>query len=191
MGKIYVAWDTTKPDLAKVGMTTREAFVRVAEAENPDYMLFTSFDVDNELLEQTEKDIHSFLERHFSRRNHKSYGGVSEWFEGTPKQVAQKCEEFLKQGTSTQELRDTITSLKKELSAAKREKDNLVKDNELLKDKYTKLEDNFEALKKILKDLSDFDGRSRLHSSVAESKPKDKLSKKSVKNALEVLRGQK
>ncbi|WP_210447449.1 GIY-YIG nuclease family protein [Vibrio crassostreae] len=191
MGKIYVAWDTTKPDLAKVGMTTRDAFVRVAEAENPDYMLFTSFDVDNELLEQTEKDIHSFLERHFSRRNHQSYGGVSEWFEGTPKQVAQKCEEFLNQGTTTQELRDTITSLEKELSVAKRAKGSLVKDNERLKEKYTKLEEKFENLKNILKDLSNFDGTSSLQISEAEPKLKDKLSKKSVKNALEVLRGQK
>ncbi|WP_163937561.1 GIY-YIG nuclease family protein [Paraferrimonas sp. SM1919] len=191
MGKIYVAWDTTKPDLAKVGMTTRDAFVRVAETENPDYVLFTDFDVDNEHIEQTERDIHSFLERYFSRRHHKSYGGVSEWFEGTPKEVAEKCGEFLKHGTSARELRITIADLEKELSAANEEKDKVLKEHERLKDQYSTLETKFEALKQILKELSDFDGTSSLQNSVAEPKTTNKLSKKSVKNALEVLRGNK
>ena len=191
MGKIYVAWDTTKPELAKVGMTRRDAFVRVAEAENPDYMLFTSFEVGNEVLEQTEKDVHSFLEQHFSRRNHRSYGGVSEWFEGIPKQVAEKCEEFLSQGTNAQELRDTISNLKLEQAVVKRENGALVKDNELLKDKYEKLEQTFVTLKQILKELSNFDGNTNPLGPSSAAPHTDKLSKKSIKSALEALGSQK
>ncbi len=190
MGKIYVAWDTTKPNLAKVGMTTREAFVRVAEAENPDYVLFTSYEVDNQILEQTEQDIHSFLEQYFNRRKHKSYGGISEWFEGTPKEVAEKCEDFLNQGTSVRELRDTIINLKQQILIVETNNRSLINENNALKEQHVKLEQKFVTLKKILRELSNFDGNTndQLGSST-KSKIKDNLSNKSVKNALKVLRG--
>ena len=188
MGKIYVAWDSTKPNLAKVGMTTREAFVRVAEAENPDYMLFDSFEVSNEVLEPTEKDIHEELSKHFTRRKHQSYDGLSEWFEGTPEKVADKCEEFLKQGVSIDELRKTITDLTTQITAVNHENEKLVKSNIYLKEKYESLNVVFNSLKDMLRELSHFDGTNPPFQKSSDTNSRNKH-QKSVRKVLDVLRG--
>jgi hypothetical protein len=88
MGQIYIAWDITKPTMAKVGKTTLEAEARISQTENPDYELFKSYPIYDVMLDHAEVTIHIAISRVYERKIHRSSGRPSEWFQCTPEQAS-------------------------------------------------------------------------------------------------------
>ena len=79
MSSIYIATDHTKPNMCKVGMTTRSVAIRMTETENPDYELHKSFEV-NADVRKIEVEVHNHLSLLYKRINHLASGRKSEWF---------------------------------------------------------------------------------------------------------------
>ena len=147
MGAIYIAHDVAKPNLAKIGMTTKSGFHRVSQTENPDYILFIDYKVSDEVVKGYESIIHRELEKIFTRREHKSTGKKSEWFECSPAEAAQVCEKIL--GVSDKSKLSTLNNTVKKLS-----KENVKLQNEsdgLLEQVYklTSMLSNSNELKKL------------------------------------------
>ncbi|MEZ8107034.1 GIY-YIG nuclease family protein [Vibrio cortegadensis] len=87
MGYIYIAQDATKPNKAKVGMTSKSPHKRISQTENPDYELFAFYEVADQKLKQTETTIHEILANEFQRIIHRSSNRQSEWFLCSPQQA--------------------------------------------------------------------------------------------------------
>lgn len=87
MGYIYIAWDVTKANQAKIGMTTGAPNSRISQTENPDYVLFSAYEVENNKLKTTEEAIHKNVSSKYIRKTHRSTNRLSEWFNCTPKQA--------------------------------------------------------------------------------------------------------
>ncbi|PMM89949.1 hypothetical protein BCS98_06195 [Vibrio breoganii] len=81
MGCIYIAKDTEKPNLCKIGLTKGKAQKRISQTENPHYMLCHEFPAPDDQLHKIESEIHSYFERKYSRLPHLSSNRKSEWFE--------------------------------------------------------------------------------------------------------------
>ena len=62
MAYIYIAWDITKPNMAKIGMTeASDIQTRISQTENPDYELFKSYKVTDGAASTIEANIHNRL----------------------------------------------------------------------------------------------------------------------------------
>jgi regulator of replication initiation timing len=152
VGQIYIAWDRSKPNLSKVGMTTRTGYVRILEADNPDYELFKAYDIHSGYVAQMEKEVHAILETKFIRRSHKSYDIKSEWFECTPHDAQKTLDAYL--GIDQV---GTIKRLKEEVDELSQQNTSLISENQELELKLKKAKRNFTYLKAVLTDLVDFD----------------------------------
>lgn len=97
MGYIYIAWDITKEDQSKLGMTTQQPHKRISQTENPDYELFEAYEIDDIELRQVEVELHRIMSQEFSRKRHKSTGRLSEWFICNPLKAHELVSNFLKQ----------------------------------------------------------------------------------------------
>ena len=97
MGYIYIAWDITKEDQSKLGMTTQQPHKRISQTENPDYELFKAYEIDDVELRQVEVELHRIMSQKFSRKKHKSTGRFSEWFICNPSKAHELVSNFLKQ----------------------------------------------------------------------------------------------
>jgi hypothetical protein len=78
-GCVYVAVDQTRADRCKVGFSSRPAHLRIAEASNPDYVLY--YEHVTKYARDLERIVHKVLtEASINRIRHAS-GGISEWFD--------------------------------------------------------------------------------------------------------------
>lgn len=97
MGYIYIAWDITKEDQSKLGMTTQQPHKRISQTENPDYELFKAYEIDDVELRQVEFELHEIMSQKFPRKKHRSTGRFSEWFICKPSKAHELVSNFLKQ----------------------------------------------------------------------------------------------
>src|SRR5205823_4574600 len=79
------AVDESKPDRCKIGYSSRAAKLRIAEASNPDYCLFT--EILTRKAKAVEKAVHEVIEIAGVRRIEHKCGGRSEWFELSPQKA--------------------------------------------------------------------------------------------------------
>ncbi|OEF07245.1 GIY-YIG nuclease family protein [Vibrio genomosp. F10] len=89
MAYIYIAWDSNKPSICKVGRTKRSAQLRISETENPDYQLYKSYNVSNDVVDELEKEIHAYMSSYVTRIKHQATGRLSEWFNCSPEKAVE------------------------------------------------------------------------------------------------------
>lgn len=95
MGYIYIAWDRSKPELSKVGMTEQTPEKRISQTENPDYELYKAYKLERLDVRLVEKNIHEQLAKLCIRRKHKSTSRNSEWFECPPSKALEIVSDYL------------------------------------------------------------------------------------------------
>ncbi|HDI3228311.1 TPA: GIY-YIG nuclease family protein [Vibrio cholerae] len=95
MGFIYIAWDRSKPNLSKVGMTEQTPENRISQTENPDYELYKAYKIAHADIRLVEKNLHTKLANKFNRRRHRSTSRKSEWFECSPLQAVEVISDYL------------------------------------------------------------------------------------------------
>ena len=97
-GWIYIGSDTSKPNIAKIGMTTREISTRERCPQNPFYQIIFAFKVNLRNIGNIfnlEQQIINQLSLSYSRINHVSTGNPSEWFEIPPQNLIDFCFNFI------------------------------------------------------------------------------------------------
>ncbi|EGR0582459.1 GIY-YIG nuclease family protein [Vibrio cholerae] len=95
MAYIYIAWDKNKPNICKIGKTKRSAQLRVSETENPDYQLYKSYNVLDDVVDRLEKDIHGYMSARVTRIKHQTTGRLSEWFNCSPTKAVELVSDCL------------------------------------------------------------------------------------------------
>ncbi|MBY8157086.1 hypothetical protein KW508_03545 [Vibrio fluvialis] len=94
---IYIGADREKQNWSKVGMTTRGLETRHTSSQNPDYFIFSAFNIVNGDVHKIESELLNLLERKNpqTRQNHLSTGSKSECFYINPYEMTRQVEIFL------------------------------------------------------------------------------------------------
>jgi hypothetical protein len=112
LGYIYIAWDRSKENMSKVGMTTQMPHKRISQTENPDYELFKAYKVNDEELKYVEAELHRRISQKFIRKKHKSTGRFSEWFICKPEKTLEIISDFLIEKLSNELKLNNVNSSK-------------------------------------------------------------------------------
>lgn len=117
-GYIYIGADDEKPNICKIGHTSRSVSVRATETTNPDYYIYHQYALKGLSSSQVENLIHQhILNKGIIRKVHIKSGLPSEWFECTPAYADNIISEFLSMNFKKYLLNQLSLAIKRKISS--------------------------------------------------------------------------